>query len=252
MTTPLRAKYIRDLTIPGRTEGTQQVYSSYVYDLARYYQRSPEQISYEQVADWLYSLVKERELSASSVNIAVNAVRFLYAVTLERAIEPLMARVPRMKRTTRRSEVYARSELEAILKAPPQPRDRAFLMTTYACGLRLAEVRYLQTSDIDRARMQVRVRRGKGAKERVLPLSKTLLEHLEAYWRAQRQGKWGHDIRWLFLGWRAEPISTTTGQRIYYRAVQKSGIRAPRSCFGAQTRSGHAFLRIPRAVHRPD
>jgi hypothetical protein len=42
--------------------------------LARYYHRSPELISYQEVADWLYYLIKERELSASSVNIAVNAV----------------------------------------------------------------------------------------------------------------------------------------------------------------------------------
>ena len=82
MTTPLRAKYVRDLAIRGRAERTQQSYSRYVSELARYYPRSPELISYEEVADWLFYLVEERELSASSVNIAVNAVRFLYGVTL--------------------------------------------------------------------------------------------------------------------------------------------------------------------------
>ena len=54
--------------------------------------------------------------------------------------------------------------MEAILSAPRQPRDRVFLMTIYACGLRLAEARHLKTTDIDRARMQLRVRKGKGAK----------------------------------------------------------------------------------------
>ena len=97
MTTPLRAKYIRDLAIRGRAERTQQSYSRYVSELARYYHRSPELISYQEVADWLYYLIKERELSASSVNIAVNAVRFLYGVTLERNTDQLMASVPRMK-----------------------------------------------------------------------------------------------------------------------------------------------------------
>src|SRR5438105_451656 len=111
----------------------EQSYSRYVSELARYYHRSPELISYQEVADWLYYLVKERHLSASSVNIAVNAVRFLYGITLERNTEQLMARVPRMKRTIRRSEIYARSELEAILRAPSQPRDGVFLMTTYCC-----------------------------------------------------------------------------------------------------------------------
>jgi integrase/recombinase XerD len=225
MTTPLRAKDIRDLAIRGRAELTQQSYSRYVSELARYYHRSPELISYQEVADWLYYLVKERKLSASSVNIAVNALRFLYGVTLERSTDELMASVPRMKHTIRRAEIYARSEVEAILIAPRQPRDRAFLMTVYACGLRLAEARHLKTADIDRARMQVRVRNGKGSKERVLPLSKRLLKELEDYWRAQRQGKWGHDIPWLFLGYRAEPISTATGQNIYYRAIKKSGVR---------------------------
>jgi integrase/recombinase XerD len=62
MTTPLRAKYVRDLAIRGRAERTQQSYSRYVSELARYYHRSPELISYEEVADWLYYLIEEREL----------------------------------------------------------------------------------------------------------------------------------------------------------------------------------------------
>jgi site-specific recombinase XerC len=78
-------------------------------------------------------------LSASSVNIAVSAVRFLYAVTLGRETLDLMASVPHMKRATRRAEVYARSEVEAILTAPRQPRDRVLLMTVYGCGLRISE-----------------------------------------------------------------------------------------------------------------
>jgi site-specific recombinase XerD len=224
--TPLRAKYIRDLAIRGRAARTQQSYTSYVADLARYYRRSPDQISYEEVASWLHYLIKERRQSASSVNIAVNAVRFLYSVTLGRDVEALLAAVPRMKRNTRRAEVYARSELEAILTAPRQPRDRAFLMAVYAGGLRLSEATHLKTTDLDRPRMQWRVREGKGGKERVLPLSARLLAELEAYWRAQRLAKPGHDNPWLFLGDKAgQPINRATGQNIYYRAVKKSGVR---------------------------
>jgi site-specific recombinase XerD len=224
--TPLRAKYIRDLAIRGRSENTQEVYTNYVFDLARYYRRSPELISYEEVTNWLYYLIKEREQSASSLNIAVSAVRFLYGVTLGRETVELMASVPHMKCATRRAEVYARSEVEAILTAPRQPRDRVLLMTVYACGLRISEATHLKTDDIDRARMQVRVRNGKGAKERVLPLSERLLKELADYWRAQRQGKAGHDSPWLFLGGKAgDPMDRFTGQNIYNRAVKKSGVR---------------------------
>src|SRR5258707_8152193 len=60
--TPLRAKYIRDLVIHGRSKHTQEAYTRYVCDLARYYRRSPELISYEQqVTGWLYHLIKERQ-----------------------------------------------------------------------------------------------------------------------------------------------------------------------------------------------
>jgi integrase len=74
--------------------------------------------------------------------------------------------------------------------------------------------------------MQLRVRNGKGAKERVLPLSNRLLKELVDYWRAQRQGKAGHDSPWLFLGDTAgEPMGISSAQKIYYRAVKKSGVR---------------------------
>lgn len=224
--TPLREKYLRGLAIRGRAERTQQAYTSYVADLARYFHRSPDQISYEEVTVWIHHLIQERKLAPSSVNIAVNAVRFLYGVTLGRDTAALLAAIPRMKRNVRRAHVYAKSEVEAILTAPRQPRDRAFLMTVYAGGLRLSEAIHLQTTDIDRPRRQLRVRQGKGAKERVLPLSARLLEELETYWRAQRARRPGQDSLWLFLGTKPnQPINKATGQNIYYRAVRKSGVR---------------------------
>ena len=82
--TPLRAEFIRDLVIRGRSKNTQKAYTRCVCELACYYRRSPELISYEEVTGWLYHLIKERQLSASSVNIAVSAARFLYAATLGR------------------------------------------------------------------------------------------------------------------------------------------------------------------------
>src|ERR1700686_4785432 len=108
--TPLRAKFIQDLVIRGRSKTTQKAYTRCVCDLARYYRRSPELISYEEVTGWLHHLIKERQLAASSVNIAVSAVRFLYAVTLGRERVDLMASVPHMKHAIGRAEVYARRE----------------------------------------------------------------------------------------------------------------------------------------------
>src|ERR1700760_174603 len=112
--TPLRAKFIRDLVIRGRSKSTQKVYARCVCDLARYYRRSPELISYEEVTGWLHHLIKERQLAASSIHIAVSAVRFLYAVTLGRERIDLVTSAPQIKRTIGPAKVYA----------PGQPRSR--------------------------------------------------------------------------------------------------------------------------------
>src|SRR5260370_1083953 len=135
--TPFRAKNNRDPGIHGRSKNTPESHKRDGCDLARHYLRSPQLISYGGGPGWVYHLIKERQLSASSVNIAVSAVRFLYAVTVGRETLDLMASIPHMKRATRRAEVYARSEVEAILTAPRQPRDRVLLMTVYGCGLRI-------------------------------------------------------------------------------------------------------------------
>ena len=131
--TPLRAKFIRDLVIRGRSKNTQRAYTRCVGDLARYYRRSPELISYEEVTGWLHHLIKERQLAASSVNIAVSAVRFLYAVTLGRERVDLMASVPQMKRAIGPAEVYARGEVQAISTAPGQPRSRPMSTRSRGC-----------------------------------------------------------------------------------------------------------------------
>jgi hypothetical protein len=69
-------------------------------------------LSYDEVADWLFHRVRERKLSCSSVNTAVNAVRFLYGVTLGGDLQELFAKVPRIKRETKRAQAYALEEVD--------------------------------------------------------------------------------------------------------------------------------------------
>jgi integrase/recombinase XerD len=223
--TALRQRYIRDLAIRGKAERTQELYTSYVAEIARFYGKSPDLLTYDQVADWLYYLHRERKLSSSVIAVAVSALRFLYGVTLQRDLNELHAKVPRCKREIKRMHAYSVKEVEAILEAPLRLRDRAFLMTVYSAGLRVTEACTLRVpGSIDRARMQLRVT-GKGSKERVLPLSPRLLEMLEQYWRKERKGRPGHDAPWLFLGEKLDvPMCRGCGQIIYYRAVKKSAV----------------------------
>ena len=118
---PLRAKFIKDMAIRGLAQRTQQAYTAFGVDLARFFNQSPDTLSYDQVTDWILHLIQDRKLSPSSVNIAVNAVRFFYATTLKRDVVALMASIPRIKRNKTRAEVYARSEVEKSSRPPLNP-----------------------------------------------------------------------------------------------------------------------------------
>lgn len=226
---PLRVKFERELKIRGRSERTVHAYVANVQALAVYYRKSPDQISDEQIREWLLHLIRVKRLSGSSVNCAVQAVRAFQEWVLGRERADTVRAVPRTRRPVTRAEVYAPTEIAALLAAVPPWRDRVFLTLVYACGLRREEARLLQTGDLDAARLQLRVRRGKGAKERVLPLPVALLEQLRAMWRHERAGRPGHDSPWLFQGVQpGQPLSKGTAQNIYVRAVRASGVKRKR------------------------
>jgi integrase/recombinase XerD len=228
---PLRVKFERELRIRGRSERTIHAYVACIRALTKHCQnRSPAQIGDEEIRDWLHHLRAVRRLSASSLNVAVNALRAFHSLVLERDPARMLTGIPRCKRATTRAEVYATAEMSRLLAAAPEGRDRAFLSTVYACGLRLDEARHLQIADLDVERDQLRVRRGKGCKERVLPLPQSLLELLRAYWRTDRRHRPDYfpdeKNAWLFAGQRpGKPLSKGTAQNIYLRAVRASGVK---------------------------
>src|SRR6266705_428554 len=98
-------------------------------------------------------------------------------------------------------------------------KHRAILMTTYGAGLRLNELCHLKLTDIDSARMTIRVEQGKGAKDRYTLLSPRLLVELRRYWIAYRPKQWLFTTR---DG--AHPVSDATVQKVFYAAKARAGI----------------------------
>ena len=219
--TPLRQQLIEELVLGGYSPRTQEAYIHQVYHLAKYYHRAPDQLSDQQVRAYLFYLARERELSASTINQAVNAFRFLYDRVLHRNVEALCRALPHPRKAIRRPQVFAIEELERLFTIGcPHVKHRAFLVTVYGAGLRLGEACRLRIEHLDRARRQIRVVRGKGRKDRYTLFSPPLREELRAYWRVMRpQG-------WLFPSGRdpSRPMDEATGQRIFYHAVARAGV----------------------------
>jgi integrase/recombinase XerD len=192
-----------------------------VAQLAKHYQCSPDQLSEEQLKDYLYHLAQTRKLSASTVNQQVCAFRAFYGWVMGRQPEVLWKALPRMKRSIHRPQVYSTAEMERLLTVGcPHLRDQTFLMTIYGAGLRLNEACHLQPEDILSDRQQIRVRAGKGDKDRYTVLSPRLLEQLRLYWQAMRPGPW------LFFASRdrQRPMIDATAQEIFNRALARAGL----------------------------
>ena len=214
--TPLRQRFIDDLRLRNYAQRTIETYVSRVAAFAQYFGRSPEGLGPEEVRQFQLHLL-ERRLSWSSFNQAVCALRFLYGTTLGRPEQlPL---IPYGKRPKTLPSVLSPTEVQRLLEAAAPGRDRVLLQVAYGCGLRLSELRHLQVADIDSARMVVHVRQGKGAKDRLVPLSVRLLAELRAYWRAYRPH------RWLFPSPKPDrPITGSNIQRRFGRLVKQVGL----------------------------
>jgi len=118
--------------------------------------------------------------------------------------------------------VLNKEEIAAIFSVTTNLKHRAILMMTYSAGLRISEVLHLRLSDIDRARMTVLVRQGKGKKDRYSLLSKVALQTLDEYLRAYRPRTW------LFpSAYRDQPISATSMQKMFRVMEARAGITKP-------------------------
>ena len=214
--TPLRQRFIDDLRLRNYAKRTVETYVSQVAAFARHFGRSPDLLGPEEVRAYQLHLL-QRRVSWSTFNQAVCALRFLYRITLPRPEQ--LPFIPFGKRPKTLPSVLSPDEMLRLLQAARPPRDRVLLQVAYGCGLRLQELLHLRVSDIDSARMVVHVRQGKGAKDRLVPLSLRLLQELRAYWKVCRPRAW------LFPGQTADGTMTASNlQRRFGRLVQQVGL----------------------------
>jgi integrase/recombinase XerD len=219
--TDLEQRFIDELQLRGLSQHTQQNYLGALSRLVRHCQQPPDQITNEQLRQYLLYLLRERKLAPSTLIIASSALRFFYEQVLRRPATDLAEALPRMRKRVTRPRIYSPQEIERILNAPKlNPKHRALLMTTYAAGLRVSEVCSLKVTDIISARKQIRIAQGKGQKDRQVMLSPKLLSALRDYWRLYRPKEW------LFHSEDNpdRPVTTRTAERVFDRAVYLAGL----------------------------
>jgi site-specific recombinase XerD len=179
---------LEDLQLAGVASSTQQAYLRAVRGLAVYFRLSPDRITEDQLRQYLLFLKNERHLAAGTLKIIYYGIRFFYSRTVKRRWSTLeKLRVPKEHKLP---AVMSISEVRKLIAAVKTVHNRVFLQTLYSLGLRLEEGLHLQLGDIDKDRKLVHVHRGKGAKDRYVPLPDSTLSLLREYWKTHRNPKW--------------------------------------------------------------
>ena len=213
---PLRRRMIEDMTVRNLSPATQRSYVHAVARFGRFFGRSPDRLSLEDVRAFQVHLVAGGT-SWPALNQTVCALRFLYGVTLKRAELP--ERIPYARTPRRLPVVLSADEVVRFLEAVPSLKARAALTTAYAAGLRASEAASIKVADIDSGRMVIRVEQGKGGRDRYVMLSPQLLGILRSYWRLARPA------HWLFPGRDPEhPINPTVLHAACRSACAASGL----------------------------
>jgi len=213
---PLRRRMIEDMTIRKLAPKTQASYIRAVRNFTAFVGRSPDQASADDLRRYQLHLAASG-VAAPGLNATVTALRFFFAVTLDRG--DVTDRMAFVREPRKLPVVLSPQEVARFLQAAPGLKYRAALSVAYGAGLRASEVISLKVSDIDSTRMVILVEQGKGRKDRYVMLSAHLLELLRAYWKAARpQG-------WLFPGQnRVNPLTTRQLNRACHFAAQAAGI----------------------------
>ena len=224
--TLLRQRMIHDLQLRGYSDRTVECYVRAVAQLAQFHHASPDQLSEEQVRQYLLHLSTVQKVARGTHAIALCGIKFFYKETLARPWNVLD--VARPKAGKKLPVVLSRDEVWRILGAIRISVYRVCLTTIYSCGLRLLEGARLQVPNVDSDRKLLHIH-GKRRKDRYVPLPDAALDLLREHWRTHKNPLWLFPtITRTHLSTLTDPalgpISRSSLQSAFARAVKKSGV----------------------------
>jgi len=177
-------RMVDTLQLNGKGERTQQAYTRSVRMLSQFYEKTPDLVSEQELQDYFLQRKNVNHWSPKTMRICYCGIRFFYVNVLERNWHILS--ILRAQNERRLPAVLSVDEARSLLAHIKTFHNYAYLSTVYSCGLRLHEGLHLEVSDIDSSRMMIHVHRGKGAKDRYVPLPQSTLKLLRRYWLTHR------------------------------------------------------------------
>ena len=246
----LYQKMSDDLHLTGKGKRTHDGYLREIGKLAEHVQCSPDTVSEQQLRRYFLYLKNERHYAEGSLTVTLSAFKFFFRITCPRdwdTINQLKVKGPKTL-----PEIITFAQVLQIIDACTSERMAVFFWTIYTLGLRLSEALHLQVGDIDAARRLVHIHRGKGAKDRYIPLPSSTLDWLRIHWQTHRHQRFlfpadGRNHKGMSTA--KTPMALTTPQdamklittKINFR--KKISIHTLRHCYGTHLLESRVSLK---------
>ena len=185
--TEWHSKMDKSMQVNGMGESTREAYLRSMRMLVEHYDRMPDHITEDELLDYFIHRQNVTGWSPATMRICYSGVKFFFKHVLKRDWHLLT--IAQARRERRLPAVLSRDEVKKVFSLVRPFHNYAYLATVYSCGLRLQEGLYLEVSDIDGPRKMIHVHRGKGAKDRYVPLPESTYDLLRRYWRTHRNPK---------------------------------------------------------------
>ena len=209
----------RELVSRKYSAKTIKAYVYYNLDFLKFVRKKTTEVTNENIRDYLVYLAEKKEVSTSSLNIAISALKFYYGEILKRNF---VYEVKRPKKDRKLPVVLSHDEVAKIIDSAKNLKHKAILMLIYSAGLRVGEAVRVKPEDIDDQRKLIHLKGAKGRKDRYTLLSEVASETLKRYLKEYGQSKW------LFPSQDNEKhITTRTVEKIFSNACKEACIQKP-------------------------
>lgn len=176
------------ISITGKSRSTLNGYSTHLAKLSLHFGCVPTELDSDQINDYLYLVQQQHHTPSDSYfKFTVYGLRFAFRMM---GLKDKHIELPSIKREKKLPVVLSREEMKRLLKAPKLLKHRILIGLLYGCGLRCFEARNVRLADLDFDRQMLHVQKGKGKKDRYVPLSPILIRGLRLYIGAENPEEW--------------------------------------------------------------